>query len=438
MIALQDEGKPSFNKKGEQLKLLEYNHLKKLSRKIHNLLAQRKTDGLHQNMTRGTDRIVSIISTLRKRVDKSSVHEQLRKYSKTKDNMMLLIENNVQHAGYPLILARITEYLKSNIISSKASRTSNDALRVCGILLHDHYRDAVTVVMRNKKDRKACDLSHDPTIALCEQAVKDFNEPNFIIIEPSNAHELKGYNTMDPNDPDRIKLERDGPWFWDTWKFVRSKYRACLTRWSRTTGNGNTNFQNYCNGDKWVAWVYMLDKDGLLSGNAGTAVPAAISNEPGCDDDDDDGNKKPASKRKKSLLSLEESTSHRQNHVSQSADKMVDIVNDLVATVKKRQQNDVLSPKAKAQKEIVALNERQALILNDDCYSPDTKERVKNECGMKKREWVRTLTGEYDIIKTVLPFNNAASCDDVDDVDDVPMHQSGVFDNFKPDSDDEA
>jgi hypothetical protein len=433
MIALQDEGKKKFNKKGDQLQLLDYNALRKFSKNIHNLLAQRKTNGLESNITRGTDKIISIINTLRKKTDTSSLHVSLRKYCKSKDNMMLVVENNEDHGGYPLILNQISEYLKSNIISSKASRTPNDAVRVTGILLHAHYRSAVTAIMANKKDRAACDLPVDPTIAFCKQAVRDFNDPTFIIIGPPDAHELDG--EWDPNDADRIKLKRSGKWFWETWRdYIRKRYRESLGRFSQVTGGGGggpSNFQNFCNGDKWVAWVYSLDKHRILLNNASTAVPLAVSNEPGCENDDDDDNiKQSASKRKNNddrELQKQES-SQRLQAISDMATNMFKTATKYIEqSSSKRQKDYVLSPRSKAQQEIVALNERQALVLNDPCYSPNTKERVTSDCGMKKRALARIMTGEHDIVTQVtrgLPLNNSSPAAGRDDVDDVQMHQT--------------
>jgi hypothetical protein len=252
MIALQDEGKESFDKKGA--KLLTYKALHKFGKSLHTILVDRKISDMDTNTTRGTKRIINHLIMLRRMVDTSSVHEPLRKYCLQKDNKMFIIENNIYHAGYQLLLDQITEYLNSNIISSSAMRNSNDALRVCGILLHEHYRSSVAAIMKNKKDRVACDLPKDPIEAFCDEAVNDFNDHDFIIIEPSMAHEIDGYNDMDANDIDRIKIKRNGKWFWNTWKdYFRPKYRAALNKWSKDTGGGSgraSSFQKFYIGDK--------------------------------------------------------------------------------------------------------------------------------------------------------------------------------------------
>ena len=135
MIALQDEGKETFNKKN--VMTMKYGKLHKYSKDLHNLLASRKTVGLDTNITRGARRILNIIISLRRTVDVSTLPEALIKYRLKPENVsMFIINRDPTHAGYPLIIHQINEYLKTNISAANTIRTPNDALRVCGILLH--------------------------------------------------------------------------------------------------------------------------------------------------------------------------------------------------------------------------------------------------------------------------------------------------------------
>ena len=169
--AMQDPGKEHTNTKDEVS--MKYKELRVFSKKLHNLLATRKIAALDVNQTRGTDRIINIIVTLRKKHMISNVHESIRQYCKSKDYNMLMVKNNVVDGGYPLILSQLSESLRSNVKTSTAMRVPNDALRVCGILLHEDYRNAVTLMMRNQKSRPSSDLPYDSNLAFCDKAVED-------------------------------------------------------------------------------------------------------------------------------------------------------------------------------------------------------------------------------------------------------------------------
>jgi hypothetical protein len=66
---------------------------------------------------------------------------------------------------------------------------------------------------------------------------------------------------LDPNDSKRIAIQHDWKFFMSKWEdYLQKKYHKVFKRrWNKKeTGGGNgTNpsFQNYCGGDKWLAFV---------------------------------------------------------------------------------------------------------------------------------------------------------------------------------------
>jgi hypothetical protein len=208
MIALQDEGQETFNKKGARL--LTYKIMNKFSKKLHEILVERNINALDSNVFRGTKNITNHLIMLRRMVDTSSVYPPLRKYSKGDENKIYIIENSIEHGGYQQLLDRIIAQLDNKVVKSGGIRNANDALRVCGLLLAEKYRSSVAGIMKNKKDRVQCDLPQDPIDSFCEEAVNDFNDSSFIIEAPPDVFEIEGYEDMNLNDPSRIKIARTG------------------------------------------------------------------------------------------------------------------------------------------------------------------------------------------------------------------------------------
>jgi hypothetical protein len=65
------------------------------------------------------------------------------------------------------------------------------------------------------------------------------------------------------------------------------------------------------------------------------------------------------------------------------------------------------------------------MVMDDDCFSPLTKERIKSECEIEKRGCGRVLAGGEDFVARVLPMNK------------VTMNQSSMIDGFEPSSSEE-
>jgi hypothetical protein len=165
-----------------------------------------------------------------------------------------------------------------------------------------------------------------------------------------------------------------------------------------------------------------------LDNNASSKVPNDATNEQGHDDDIND-NKTPSSNRKKdALLSKRHSTSQQLNTISDSASKMVTLATDLIISSKR--QNDAESPKSKAHAKIDLLNKRQKLVLDDDCFSPFTKERIKSEIDAEKRSLGYILAGGSEIVARMPISRSFAGAN-------IEMHQNSMFNDFDVSSSEE-
>jgi hypothetical protein len=443
MTALQDEGKESKDKDGG--KLIHYPKLQRFSKKLYNKLIENSVTGFPANPSRNATIITSIINTLRRMVDTSSLYEPLRKYCKRTDNRMYVIQNDVNSAGYQLILDQISHHLNTIIIKAGGARNKNDALRVCGILLDSKYRSTVHALMKNKKDRAACDLGYDPVLAFCDEAVVDFNDKDYIVPDPDYVYELDGYATMNANDPTRTGRDRSGGWFWNLWKdYFRPKYCSALDKWYSDTGGGDgrlSSFQNFClEKEKFVAWVFLLDRKHLLQSNASSMVPKELSNEPGANDNNGDL-KTPASKKKRKLSSEQQYTNDNVVGIHDTAKELLAITSDLIQSAKQQQNNVELSPESKSFTKIEAINKHQKMIMDDPCYSPFTKERMRSKFDTKKRSLARDMLEDDSVVARALPMDNYGKGigKKVQKRKNVPMHQSFLkdFDVSSSDEDDE-
>lgn len=365
MKLLQEEGVPE--KKGSKMLFHKKTHA--FSTRLFKKLVALKIPGVGKNTTREILKITSIIVLSKNHYDCSMVYEELRGYRKpASSTKVYIVQNNVDDAGFSVILEKIALSLNHNSAVADTVREPNDALRVCGILLDPQYKDTVAGIMANTKDRAKCDQPMDTTLAFCQDAVLDFNNPHYIVNDPSKSFELDDYEEMDANDITRIEKLRDANWFWYTWrKYFLPKYRKYLHKYDLDTGGGpggKAHFQEYCENSKWVAWVYLLDEDMgfLLSGNASPTVPDHLKNEPGSNN----------SKSSKHLL-------HKRamEHSENLNDVMAitkDVLSKMDVFVTNKASVQVDTPLTAAYKKYEELGKRQKVIQDDDDFSPNSKE----------------------------------------------------------------
>lgn len=391
MKLLQDEGIVDADNSSRTLK---YNGLNKYAIELYKKLKLIKVPGLDKNITRGKKSIVSTIVSLRKHTDKASVFESLRNYGKRDSTKVFIIKNDVEHAGFDILLSTLETVFLHSVTSSEQSRDNNDALRVAGILLLPKYRGTVDGIMNKKRDRAKSDQAMDPEAAFYEEAALDFNDPKVIISHPKLAEYLSEYHSYDPNDISRIELTRDGNWFAATWReYIRRKYRVYLRKWNKDTGGGDGRsecFENFCENSKWCAWIFLLDEENgfLLACTTSGATPRHLNNEAGFSTDSNNltnGDDIAVLKSSHSkLLRKADDTNTKINSICDDASTLLNGLNDIAEKLSGNK--NVHTPRTKAYMEYEKLSKQQKVVANDDFCSPVRKQLIIEKLNKEKNK----------------------------------------------------
>ena len=354
----------------------------------------------------------------RKSRDKATVPDEFRKYAVEGSDTLFIINHNLSNGGFNIPLSACLDHWHSQKKKDVDCRSSNDACRVAAILLLPEFRESVAKIMSEKKDRAMLDQAVCPVSAFYEVAAEKFRDVSFRAPFPEKFSLIDGYETIDPNDEERIQLEgRDGAWFKATWEvYLRQKYRKTLSRWWSQTGGGGgevENFQNYCPfREKWLTYVYMLDVEAslLLASNASSAVPKELLNEAGghqrltsCQDG------KKATNRL-SGATLIQATEECSRNINRVADLMATLVekktsppnhnHDMTTPItmsstpptipKKRSLVDCLD-------DVRRLREHEQQIMDDIGVSPATKQLILNKIQQEKKKVMTSAANNESI-----------------------------------------
>jgi hypothetical protein len=161
------------------------------------------------NISRIRDDISELINLKRKKVSIKNVSATVRDIflatsPRNPSELYALFPENPELQGLRILL---TTYFESKLFNYDESLkkpslkvTSNDAARLVAIMLDEKYRTSVGKCMKKTKDRETQDQGTDPKIALFEDLVDDFNDPNFVAISPEDTGELVWDPPVDPND----------------------------------------------------------------------------------------------------------------------------------------------------------------------------------------------------------------------------------------------
>jgi hypothetical protein len=85
--------------------------------------------------------------------------------------------------------------------------TPSDAIRVATVLLLLEFRGTVQGLLGRNRNREQQDQSVSPTIAFLMDAVKKFDDIDFVVQQPETMDE-DDIKNCDPNDILRIDLQR--------------------------------------------------------------------------------------------------------------------------------------------------------------------------------------------------------------------------------------
>lgn len=421
MKVLQDEGVIDKSTKQGTLK---YNAIDRFSISLFKKLKSINLPGITSsfNQTRGKGMITSQIIHLRKHADKTSVYKPLRKFGKKESSKVYIIKNDIENCGFDVLLTSIESIFQHLVCTFDNNRVANDALRVCGILLLAKYRGTVDGIMNKKRDRAKADQALDVDSVFFEEAAGDFNDPNVIICHPKKVELLSEYEKLDPNDINRIEITRDGKWFRECWEiYFRTNYRKYLRKWNKDTGGGGGRsecFEDFCESQKWVCWVFLLDEENnfLLASTSSGNAPKHLNNESGFSSSDNNkttnGDEISYMKSNHSkLLRNADDTSKKISSMVDNAQNIIAGLNDIVTKVSNKQGISD-NPKANAYIQYARITSHQNMIANDSFCSPDKKQRMLDKLKKEKNEYVQ-------IIDSVSPIQVAETkttdCIDTDD-----------------------
>ena len=400
--ALQDPGKERTKVvNGTKQNVTTFPLLQKLCTKIYQQIQNiYKPQGLTKNTTRGREILASLVLMHRRHADAVDLdvffHEFARK------GKVYIITNNVVHCGLDIPIREFQATVVDQMVKSKATRTSNDGLRLALTLLDPKYREAVSLIMSNRKDRSHSDISGDYVLHLFEQIlVESFQNPDYQ--PPIPARTLFGDITdqeiqqWDPNDPQLFEVTRNGSWLLETWKvYIRKKYKTALDKWNKDTGGGNGqpwSFVNFCDRDaRWLVVVFIMDVQAnyLLASNAGGRMPCHLQLECGkegvpelssLESSGSSGKSTNVHSRKASLLEAQQETKRLKTKLDTYMDKMDNCFDMFSTLCKERQetamnaQREVFTHSGSVMDAISKVNQEVAVIENMRSMPAQSKEK---------------------------------------------------------------
>ena len=292
--ALQDPGKKAMKVvNGVRQPFTTFPLIQKLSSKIYQQIqaVYHNPEGLTKNTSRGRESLAGNILMARKLSDATNLDPFFHKYAI--NGQVYIVTNNPINSGLNIPIKEFQRTIVTMLRKAKASRTSNDGLRLALTLLDPKYRSSVAIIMTNKKDRSQSDINGNHVTNLFEQILEDsFKNPLYSPPQPSQNLfgdiSAEEYSTWDPNDPKIFEVDRTAAWLLETWKlYVKRKYKIALDRWNKETGGGNGqawSFVNYCDKDaRWLVTVFLKDVEAnyLLAANAGGRMPNHLQMESG-------------------------------------------------------------------------------------------------------------------------------------------------------------
>ena len=173
--------------------------------------------------------------------------------------------------------AKDTWMIDKGLAERQLKATTNDIMRLFGIALLSTNRDDLNALNTSKIYlRKDADgpLSLQDTIFY--RYKQQFNDTGTVVSNPNRVMYLLTYHDIQPNDPERIMIDRDHTWLRDLYFANLKDYRRAMHKWKAGTGGGSgapENYMDWNSRDDWdfskygghkgdmLAWIYMRDKD---------------------------------------------------------------------------------------------------------------------------------------------------------------------------------
>lgn len=349
-LALQDPGKEVVKMvNGVRQPCTTYPLIQKLCLRIYQQIqALYKPEGLTKNSTRGRESLAGFVTMARKLTDAMNLDVFFHPYAK--NGQVYTITNNPRHSGLDIPLKEFQVSVTNMLRKARSSRTANDGLRLSLTLLDPKYRESVSLIMSNRKDRTQTDISGDHIVHFFEKINHEcFKNPFYKPPEPSQARfgdiDEEEYSSWNPNDAKIFEVDRSTSWLMETWKvYVKRKYKSALDRWNKETGGGNGqswSFVNYCDKDaRWLVVVFLKDIDAnyLLASNAGGRMPNHLQMESGVEGSPDTSSFDESSDEQTRVSAKKRAIVNEQNETKKLKSDLSDVVLLLSSVYKEKQQ----------------------------------------------------------------------------------------------------
>ena len=166
--------------------------------------------------------------------------------------------------------------------SASIDPSANDRVRLIGILLDEEHSLYYDIILGNHHCSGNRQDVDNPAMRLKEAWATvsiAYNNNNYVVANPRmwyTACEKDGYDLINPNDPTRFSITRDGKWLSKLYKTTISMYRVSFEKYTKGTGGGpgdpadysdwenrhDIMFDRYTSDGKlYLTWLYMRDKE---------------------------------------------------------------------------------------------------------------------------------------------------------------------------------
>ena len=327
-----------------------------------------------KNATDFKRRIVRHIVLSRRRCMLSSVDSSALK-KKFANKKKVSSSELVFYYGYHDFLNHASETWKVDkaAAAKKNLPTTNDKLRIFGILGMECNRDDVMKLARGKAMERA---DMDNALSMQDQVfysvAQQFNDMPLAVVDPEDACKLDSYAELNPNDPERTIIKRDYKWVKAIYYAELKIYHAAMVNWLKGTGGGSGAPENYCNHNErdtclfggyhpsagksdGLAYIYMIDK------RAGFIFDL-VNDPPPQDSVYEDGmgsNKKPAKARRGGSSEMED-------FAAAMSDAMNNVSKVLEVALKPDEPEEDFYSHAKTLDLIMLLQQQKAIASKDD------------------------------------------------------------------------
>ena len=226
MNNLQDRGQD--DKSGNDT--LVFPKIKRLSKKIYQLLNKDPTVNITKNSTRGVQSIYKGLLSRRILANKTELFVELHPYGLKNSTQMYYLHNDKVTGGLDIFYKFFFDFLDSQVNKKEENRNGSDGIRAMAIMLDQKYRTSLQLFLKGTKTSRAeCDQSVKTNIAWAHQCLVDFNNHNYVVPRPPDLLEEDLVGGIDPNDEERMDTDHTAIWLLDTWRsYVKPKYRAAL------------------------------------------------------------------------------------------------------------------------------------------------------------------------------------------------------------------